>query len=75
MSILETTLLNECLRGNVTCDASKECVDYVGGYSCECPAGKTGTDCDQGEFYSLDKKDNRKVNLILSLPSSEIDHL
>ena len=37
-------------------------MDYVGGYSCECPAWKIGNDCSQGKSY-------RK------LTSSEIDHL
>ena len=47
----ETSLLNECLLDNVTCDAGKICVDYVANYSCECPAWKTGDDCTQGEIY------------------------
>ena len=52
MNFLETPLLNECLRDNVTCGSGKECVDYIGGYSCECSVGKTGTDCDKGQFHS-----------------------
>ena len=48
----ETPLLNECKEYNVTCDSGKVCVDHVGNYSCECPEGKTGDNCDQGKAFT-----------------------
>lgn len=38
--------INECASN--PCMAPATCIDLVADYSCECPRGKAGLQCDQG---------------------------
>ena len=43
MSLLTESDVNECTEGTHTCHAQAYCTDTVGGYSCTCNSGYTGS--------------------------------
>ena len=43
--------IDECL--SLPCAYGSTCVDLVGGYSCNCPPGREGRNCDKGWLMVL----------------------
>lgn len=38
---------NECAEGTANCPRERVCIDHLGGFTCECRVGVTGTKCDE----------------------------
>ena len=57
---VDECLSEPCLNGGV-------CTDQAGGYSCACPEGFTGDNCDDSDWYEL-------CRTRASYPSSHADH-
>ena len=66
-----TDIRDEC--SSDSCENNGTCVDGIGGYTCSCPPGYTGSSCESGGFeQSVDNVCWNSLNIIWNISTTHI---